>query len=306
MSSPCNFTLSEHITIITGSAQGFGLEFAHRILNHGGKVCISDINEELGTQSLKTLQETYGQDKVTFHKCDVTKKEDWQSLWIHTESYFGSQVTLLVNNAGIGPEFNWKLCLDIMLYGMAEGTFLAIEKMTTQRGGKGGRIMNIASMAGLLEGMRNIEESGYTMAKWGIVALTRSFAQRGRNGPVKRDGIKAMALCPWFANTQLVRNSTSIEDLQSKTKFRCLTVAEVGDAFVEALKLDKSGACYTVFPDCPMVDYPNPNFQILFSMLIFGRKILQPLGIKSFGMREFLLFCAFFTLLVLLPILYYL
>ena len=298
------FQLSEHVTIITGSAQGFGLEFAQRLLSHGAQVCISDINQDLGNQTLKSLQDTYGQDQVIFHQCDVTKKEDWQALWTHAEQYFDRQVTLLVNNAGVGPEFNWKLCLDIMLYGMAEGTFLAIEKMSIAKGGKGGRIMNIASMAGLLEGMRNIEESGYTMAKWAIVALTRSFAQRGRNGPMKRDGIKAMALCPWFANTQLVRNSTSIESLESKTKIRCLKVSEVGDCFVEALKLDKSGACYTVFPDAPMVDYPNPNFYLIFPMLFAGRKILKPLGFKSFGMTEFLLLGGLLLMLILLPMLY--
>ena len=49
------------------------------------------------------------------------------------------------------------------------------------QGGQGGRIVNIASMAGFLEGMRNIEEAGYTMAKTATVSLTRSFAQRGSN-----------------------------------------------------------------------------------------------------------------------------
>ena len=235
----------------------------------------------------------------------MTKKEDWLALWNHAEDYFKTQVTLLVNNAGVGPELGWKLCVDIMLYGVAEGTFLAIEKMSTSNGGRGGRIMNIASMAGFLEGMRNIEESGYTMAKWGVVALTRSFAQRGRNGPQKRDGIKAMALCPWFANTQLVRNSTTIEALEQKSKFRTLKISEVGDCFVEALKLDRSGACYSVFPDCPMVDFPNVNFYILFPMIMYGRKFLQPFGIKVFGLKHFMAFGLFLFLLILLPILYY-
>ena len=55
--------------------------------------------------------------------------------------------------------------------------------------------------------MRNIDEAGYTMAKSAVVTLTRSFAQKGRNGPWKKDGIKAFALCPWFADTELVRNA---------------------------------------------------------------------------------------------------
>lgn len=83
-----------------------------------------------------------------------------------------------------------------------------------------------------------------------------------------------------------------------------LEVSEVGDCFVEALKLDKSGACYTVFPDAPMVDYPNPNFYLIFPMLFAGRKILKPLGFKSFGMTEFLLLGGLLLMLILLPMLY--
>ena len=58
-----------------------------------------------------------------------------------------------------------------------------------------------------------VEESGYFMAKFGTVALTRGFAQRGREGPWRKHGVKAMALCPWFANTQLVRKTTTVGEL---------------------------------------------------------------------------------------------
>ena len=76
--------------------------------------------------------------------------------------------------------------------------------------------------------MRNIDEAGYTMAKSAVVALTRSFAQKGRNGPWKKDGIKAFALCPWFADTELVRNAGFDQKLmEKKTNYRILTVSEV-------------------------------------------------------------------------------
>ena len=76
--------------------------------------------------------------------------------------------------------------------------------------------------------MRNIDEAGYTMAKSAVVTLTRSFAQKGRNGPWKKDGIKAFALCPWFADTELVRNAGFDQKLmEKKTNYRILTVSEV-------------------------------------------------------------------------------
>ena len=99
------------------------------ILNSIISVCISDINEDIGKNTTKELRETFGQDKVTFFACDVTKQEDWELLWNHAEDYFSDQVTLLVNNAGVGPQVGWKNCIDIMLVGTALGVFLAIEKM---------------------------------------------------------------------------------------------------------------------------------------------------------------------------------
>jgi len=184
----------DHIAIITGSAQGFGKEFAKRLLFVGARVCISDINEELGNNTTNELRETFGKDKVTFYSCNVTKQEDWELLWNHAEEYFSDQVTLLVNNAGVNPTFGYKTCIDINLLGLSLGVFLAMEKMSTSKGKKGGRIINIASMAGLLEGMQDLDGSGYSVSKFGVVALTRSFAQMSKDGAWITHGVKAMAL----------------------------------------------------------------------------------------------------------------
>ena len=56
------------------------------------------------------------------------------------------------------------------------------------------------------------------MAKFGTVALTRSFTQKGKDGPWKKDGIKAMALCPFFANTKLVTSRISLDKLEKQYK----------------------------------------------------------------------------------------
>ena len=145
-----NFAIQDHVAIITGSAQGFGKEFAIRLLEAGSKVCISDVNPELGRITTDELKELFGEEKVSFKECDVTNKEEWEALWNHAERYFGDQITLLINNAGIGPEYGWKKCLDVMLTGTSYGTFLALEKMSITNDKKGGRIINIASMAGKL------------------------------------------------------------------------------------------------------------------------------------------------------------
>ena len=47
-----------------------------------------------------------------------------------------------------------------------------MEKMSTSKGKKGGRIINIASMAGLLEGMQDLDGSGYSVSKFGVKYYT--------------------------------------------------------------------------------------------------------------------------------------
>ena len=55
-------------------------------------------------------------------------------------------------------------------------------------------LINYLNFLQFSEGMRNIDEAGYTMAKSAVVTLTRSFAQKGRNGPWKKDGIKGQLI----------------------------------------------------------------------------------------------------------------
>ena len=65
------FNVKNKIAIITGSAQGFGKEFARRILEKGGKVCLSDINIENGEKTLNEYSEVYGKEFVTFKRCKI-------------------------------------------------------------------------------------------------------------------------------------------------------------------------------------------------------------------------------------------
>ena len=65
------FEVKNKIAIITGSAQGLGKEFARRVLEKGGKVCLSDVNIENGEKTLKEFSETYGQEFVTFKRLNL-------------------------------------------------------------------------------------------------------------------------------------------------------------------------------------------------------------------------------------------
>ena len=91
--------------IITGSAQGFGKEFAKRLLGKGCKVCLSDIDEVKGQETKSQFQKQFGLDdhSICFIKCDVSVKDDWTELWNSAEQILGGKIDVLINNAGLSP-----------------------------------------------------------------------------------------------------------------------------------------------------------------------------------------------------------
>ena len=68
--------LDSRVAFVTGGAGGLGKEFCQRILASGGRVAFGDFNEELGRKTAKELAERFGEEKVIFVPCNVTKEED--------------------------------------------------------------------------------------------------------------------------------------------------------------------------------------------------------------------------------------
>ena len=134
--------------IITGSAGGLGKEFARRLLDHGCKICISDINEQLGEQTKTEFLEIYGNQQIHFVKCDVRRQEEVKNLFKQAKEYFNvDQIDLLVNNAGVtdSDKFDWRMIIEINYMGVMNGTTTAMEEMSNI----GGTVINVASVLGL-------------------------------------------------------------------------------------------------------------------------------------------------------------
>ena len=137
--------LHNKVAIITGSAQGLGKAFAARLLEVGGKVCISDVNKEKGEATLAELGERFGPEKVCFVQCDVTKEEEFRNLFDRAEENFGvTCVDILANNAGINVNHGWRKCMEVNIMAVMSGTELAMERM--KKAGKPCQIINTASL----------------------------------------------------------------------------------------------------------------------------------------------------------------
>ncbi len=98
--------------------------------------------------------------------------------------------------------------------------------MSVFQGGRGGRIINTASIAGMLVGFGGVEWAGYNAAKFGAVAFTRLF---GACSPSlhESDGVKSYALCPNLANTRLVGTEEQVKKYEGVAGYRALTIEEV-------------------------------------------------------------------------------
>merc|ERR1711892_1170941 len=105
--------VKEKVVVITGSAMGLGKAFAVRLLQDGAKVCISDVNEEVGLSTLKELGQRFGDQNVHFIKCNVTNREELEALYDGCEKHFKEKIAVM------------------------EGTYMAMEKMDASKGGKG-------------------------------------------------------------------------------------------------------------------------------------------------------------------------
>nr|KAG5693340.1 hypothetical protein BaRGS_017633 [Batillaria attramentaria] len=108
------------------------------------KVFFCDIIEDLGKATATELQKKYG-DRVSFRLCDVSDSKDLTDAFEAAVSTFGA-VDICVNNAGIANEGIWDKMIAINQVGEIRGSLLAYEHMRRDKGGRGGVIINVASM----------------------------------------------------------------------------------------------------------------------------------------------------------------
>lgn len=207
--------------VVTGAARGIGEQisryrilflqltvydtFVRRILSRGGRVVFTDIDSEAGEETHRRFVTEFGEKKAEFIVQDVTDKDQWRQVWARAEAFFGGPVEALVNNAGIfdrnvdvnsaGVSTDLKV-VETNLMGTIYGTTLALEKMSVGGGGAGGLLVQICSIAALL----NIQASSlYTASKAGVLGYVRS------HGPLREKvtGVRMVAVCPGLTDTSL-------------------------------------------------------------------------------------------------------
>jgi len=289
--------LKGKVAVITGSGQGLGKVFALRLLQGGAKVCLSDVNEDIGKTTLKEFTDKFGEDNVHFMRCDVRKEEEMTALYDGAEQFFKGKVGIFCNNAGINHLPGWRMCMDIDIMSVMFGCELAMSRMSTEAGGSGGLIVNTASLAGIVPGFDQASVS-YFVAKHGVVALTRTL---GVNHTLRKTGVKVQCICPSFADTAIVSSLTSNSQNRIEKEFGLMTPEFVGDCFLKLVKCGENGAAMAVVKDCPpfiVTDYSKQMVQAMALGAVFANKVF---GCEVFTTRhQLMMMVAIFVIFNLL------
>lgn len=140
-------------------------------------------------------------------------------------AFGGKQIGCVINNAGIATNMfeRMDLAVALNLTAVIRGTMLGFDEMRTSKGGSGGTILNIASMAGLVP----LPFSPvYAATKAGVVNLSRSCAI------LEGEGVRVNALCPSFADTNMVASTRADPAMNAvvESQGRLLTPEEVAEA----------------------------------------------------------------------------
>ena len=187
--------LAGKIAVVTGGASGIGEASVREFVQEGAKVVIADLQYDLARKVADSLG-----DAAVAVACDVTQEDDVAAAIALAVERWG-RLDVMFNNAGIIGAVGgiadtdtgaWMKTIDVLLHSVFYGCKHAARVMTPQGSGS---IISTTSIAGVIGGLG---PHGYTVAKTGVVGLTKSVAAE-----LGRHGIRTNAIAPGTIPTPL-------------------------------------------------------------------------------------------------------
>lgn len=168
------FGLSGEVAVITGAGAGLGKEIASLLAGAGATVVIADVRLDAAQSAADELGE-----RAVAMSVDVTDEASVVALFDRVDNELDG-ASILVNNAGIYPNRmlvdmsveDWDLVQSINLRGPFLCSREAVKGMRAR--GRGGRIVNISSIAALHPALMG--NTHYTSSKAGLIMLTKTLA----------------------------------------------------------------------------------------------------------------------------------
>ncbi len=186
------------VALVTGAASGIGLAAATLLLDEAATVILTDRDQALSAFALDPLRP-----RAAVRSLDVTREADWIAVTDAVAAEFG-RIDIIVNSAGVvllkdietTTLEEWRALMAVNL----DGTFLGCKHAVRVMKDRGGSIVNMSSVAGLI-GSGNL--AAYSASKGGVRLLTKSVAlhcaRRGYN-------IRCNSVHPSFVETPMLRS----------------------------------------------------------------------------------------------------
>ena len=190
------FDLKNRTAIITGGAQGFGLDIAKKFLEFGANVIIWDVDKK----ELENASKEIKNDKLSFNIVDVSNFDEVDKTVKQIAKSIN--IDILINNAGITGSTaelwnydvkEWNKIVEINLMGTFNCCKSIVPNMLKNNYG---RIVNISSVSGK-DG--NANASAYSSAKAGVLGLTKSLGKE-----LAEKNIAVNAVTPAGAKTRIL------------------------------------------------------------------------------------------------------
>jgi rhamnose utilization protein RhaD (predicted bifunctional aldolase and dehydrogenase)/NAD(P)-dependent dehydrogenase (short-subunit alcohol dehydrogenase family) len=186
------------VAVITGAAQGFGLEIAQDLADQGAHVVLTDMNVEGAAKAALQISAKHGEGKAIGLAINVTDGASVDNALHQVIRSFGG-FDLLVSNAGVLKAGSVKTQsekdFDFVTSVNYKGYFVCVQKASAAlsiqhlaKSDSWSDIIQINSKSGLQGSNRN---GAYAGSKFGGIGLTQSFAME-----LVEDGIKVNSICP--------------------------------------------------------------------------------------------------------------
>jgi len=200
--------------LITGASRGIGASIAHAAARRNYRVVVNFNRSEAAAMQVASDIQAAGGAAMAI-RADVSRQDEVQRMFKAVDDTYGP-LDVLVNNAGILSNFRVDQAdpaqLDEIFRSNVYSAYYcsreAIDRMALDKGGKGGVIVNMSSVASRLGGLAG--GSAYAASKGAIDSFTLALAKE-----VGKNGIRVNAVRPGLIETDIHQLHGSLEQMRS-------------------------------------------------------------------------------------------
>jgi 3-oxoacyl-[acyl-carrier protein] reductase len=211
------------LALVTGASRGIGAAIAEELAARGHPVLLNYRADDQGARAVQARIEAKGgaATLLRFDVADASATTAALAPWIEGDQ----ALDVVVNNAGVARDTafpamtlpDWEVVTRTTLDGFFNVTRPLVMPLVRRR--RGGRIINIASVSGLVG---NRGQVNYSAAKAGLIGATRSLAQE-----LAKRNITVNAVAPGLIDTEMIKDLPREELMKHIPMRRFGTAAEV-------------------------------------------------------------------------------